>query len=43
MRKYYRVMLGKKSVHAEECLAGGFLRPADRQPAARLTGKRTLA
>ncbi|MFA6135219.1 MAG: endonuclease NucS domain-containing protein [Phycisphaerae bacterium] len=25
MRKYYRVMLGKKSVHAEECLAGGFI------------------
>ncbi len=25
MKKYYRVMLGKKSVHAEECLAGGFI------------------
>ena len=25
MKNYYRVMLGKKSVHAEECLAGGFI------------------
>jgi restriction system protein len=25
MRSYYRVMLGKKSVHAEECLAGSFI------------------
>lgn len=25
MKKYYRVMLGRKSVHAEECLAGGFI------------------
>ena len=25
MKKYYRVMLGKKSVHAEECFAGSFI------------------
>ena len=25
MKKYYRVMLGRKSVHAEACLAGGFI------------------
>jgi restriction system protein len=25
MKKFYRVMLGRKSVHAEECLAGGFI------------------
>jgi restriction system protein len=25
MKKYYRVMLGRKSSHAEECLAGGFI------------------
>jgi restriction system protein len=25
MRKYYRVMLGRKSSHAEECLTGGFI------------------
>jgi restriction system protein len=25
MKNYYRVMLGKKSVHAKECLAGGFI------------------
>ena len=25
MRKYYRVMLGRKSVHADECLAGDFI------------------
>jgi restriction system protein len=25
MKCYYRVMLGKKSVHADECLAGGFI------------------
>ena len=25
MRNYYRVMLGKKSVHAAECFAGGFI------------------
>jgi restriction system protein len=25
MKNYYRVMLGKKSIHAEECLAGNFI------------------
>jgi len=25
MKKYYCVMLGRKSSHAEECLAGGFI------------------
>lgn len=25
MKSYYRLMLGKKSVHAAECLAGGFI------------------
>lgn len=25
MKNYYRIMLGKKSVHAEECLRGGFI------------------
>lgn len=25
MRTYYRVMLGKGSVHAEECVAGQFI------------------
>ena len=25
MKKYYRVMLGRKSSHAEECLKGGFI------------------
>jgi restriction system protein len=25
MKSYYRVMLGRKSVHAAECLAGGFI------------------
>ena len=25
MKKYYRVMLGRKSVHAEACLAGDFI------------------
>lgn len=25
MKRYYRVMLGKKSVHADECFAGGFI------------------
>jgi len=25
MKKYYRVMLGRKSSHAEECLSGGFI------------------
>lgn len=25
MKQYYRVMLGRKSVHAPECLAGGFI------------------
>jgi len=25
MRNYYRLMLGRKSVHAEACLAGGFV------------------
>lgn len=25
MKKYYRVMLGRKSVHAEACFAGGFI------------------
>lgn len=25
MKRYYRIMLGKKSVHATECFAGGFL------------------
>ena len=25
MRSYYRVMLGRKSAHADECLAGGFV------------------
>lgn len=25
MKKYYRVMLGRKSSHAEECLTGGFI------------------
>jgi restriction system protein len=25
MKKYYRVMLGRKSAHAEECLTGGFI------------------
>lgn len=25
MKRFYRVMLGKKSAHAEECLAGGFI------------------
>ena len=25
MKHYYRVMLGKKSVHAKECFAGGFI------------------
>ena len=25
MKSYYRVMLGRKSVHAAECLSGGFI------------------
>ena len=25
MKSYYRVMLGRQSVHAEECFAGGFI------------------
>ena len=25
MRAYYRIMLGRKSIHASECLAGGFI------------------
>ena len=25
MRKHYRVMLGRKSIHAQECFAGGFI------------------
>jgi restriction system protein len=25
MKIYYRVMLGRKSVHAAECFAGGFI------------------
>lgn len=25
MKSYYRVMLGKKSAHAPECFAGGFI------------------
>ena len=25
MKKYYRVMFGRKSSHAEECLKGGFI------------------
>ena len=25
MKKYYRIMLGRKSVHADECLKGGFI------------------
>ncbi len=25
MRNYYRVMLGRKSVHADACFAGGFI------------------
>ncbi len=25
MKSYYRVMLGRKSVHAEDCLSGGFI------------------
>jgi len=25
MKNYYRLMLGKKSIHAEECFAGGFI------------------
>src|SRR5438552_713567 len=25
MKNYYRVMLGRKSVHAAECFAGGFI------------------
>ena len=25
MRRYYRVMLGKGSVHSAECFAGGFV------------------
>ncbi len=25
MKRYYRVMLGKRSVHAQECFAGGFI------------------
>ena len=25
MKSYYRVMLGKKSVHAEDCFAGDFI------------------
>lgn len=25
MKNYYRVMLGKKSTHAPECFAGGFI------------------
>lgn len=25
MKSYYRVMLGRKSVHAAECFAGGFI------------------
>lgn len=25
MKAYYRVMLGRKSVHAAECLSGGFI------------------
>jgi len=24
-RSYYRIMLGRKSIHAEECLKGGFI------------------
>jgi len=38
MKSYYRVMLGRKSVHAEECLAGGFI-GADYGIAEDLTGK----
>ena len=25
MKSYYRVMLGRKSIHAQECLTGGFI------------------
>lgn len=25
MKNYYRIMLGKKSVYAEECLKGNFI------------------
>ena len=25
MKSYYRIMLGRKSIHAEECFAGGFI------------------
>jgi len=25
MKNYYRVMLGRKSAHAAECIAGGFI------------------
>lgn len=25
MKSYYRVMLGKKSVHAKDCFAGNFI------------------
>jgi restriction system protein len=25
MKNYYRIMLGRKSMHAQECFAGGFI------------------
>lgn len=38
MKRYYRIMLGRKSVHAEECFAGNFI-GADFNIAEDLTGK----
>jgi restriction system protein len=38
MKRYYRIMLGRKSVHAEECFAGNFI-GADFNITEDLTGK----
>ena len=38
MKSYYRVMLGKKSVYAEECFTGNFI-GVDFKIAEDLTGK----
>jgi hypothetical protein len=38
MKKYYRVMLGAKSVFANECLAGGFIGFFDRKIIERIVG-----
>ena len=38
MKKYYRIMLGKRSIHAEECYKGNFI-GADFGIETDLTGK----